>query len=370
MTDKRCNNADIAAFRTLKPIVEPAKEPAQQAFIILLGMTLEHLSAERRRQRQGHEGRKADRYGNGQRELLIKDPRHTAEESNWDEYSRQDNSDGHNRPLNFVHRALRRIDRSQALFHMLLNVLNNDDRIIDNEADRKDHCKERQGIDRKVKYDKCAERTDQGNRDSKQRNDRRAPVLQEDENNKDNQQQRFHKGHQHLFNRRADIIGRIEDCRHLHARRQRVFCLIKNLTNFADRLHGIRIARKLDAEADRRISVIFGNNTLRLRSCLDFSDILEAYKLAVAIRLDDDIAEFLRRRQASFDLAGHLFFLTVVDRHRTDRTGRCLNILLLDRGRNVSHRQFKLGQFVWIEPDTHRVIGAENLDVTNSIDTL
>ena len=370
MADELRHDADVAALHALEPFVELDEEAAEHALVVLLRVLLEHHRTECWRQRQGHEGREADRDGNRQSELPVEDARHAAEEGNRHEDGREDDSDGDDWSLDFIHGALRRIDRRQALFHVLLDVLDDDDGIVDDEADGKDHREECQCVDREVEHDERAERTNQGDRHREQRDDRRAPVLQEDEDDKDDEQQCLEERHEDLLDGRADVARGVKDGRHLHARRQRLLRFIKDLADFTDRLHGVGITRELDAEADSRIAVELRDDGFRLGARLDLRDILEADELAVTVRLDDDVAEFLRRRQAAFDLAGHLLFLAVVDRHGADRTGRGLDILLLDGSRDVGDRKAQFCELVWIEPDAHRVVGAEYLDIADAVDAL
>ena len=246
-------------------------------------MLLEHHCAERRRQSQGHEGREADRYGNRQGELFIEDARHAAEEGNRHEYGRKDDSDGDNRALYFVHGAFRRIDRRQAFFHMLLDVLDDDDSIIDDQADGQYHGEQCQCIDRKVKNQERTKRTNKRYRYSEQRDNRCAPVLQEDENNENDEQQGFNERLQNFLDGGTDVIRRIENLRHLESRRQCRLSFIKDLTNLGNRRHGVSITREVDAETDGRIAFILRNDRFGLLARFNLRDILEADKLAVAI---------------------------------------------------------------------------------------
>ena len=283
MADEIRHDADIAALHALKPVVELGEEAAEHALVVLLRVLLEHHRAERRRQRQGHEGREADRNGNRQGELLVEDARHAAEEGDRHEDGREDDSDGDDRALDFIHGALRRIDRRQALFHVFLNILDDDDSIIDDEADGKDHREERQRVNREVEHNEGAERTDQGDRHGEQRDDRRAPVLQEYEDDEDDEQQGLEERHEDFFDGRADVVRRVEDRRHLHARRQRLLRFIEDLADFADCLHGVCITRELDAEADGLVAVELRDDGFRLGARLDLCDILEADELAVTV---------------------------------------------------------------------------------------
>ena len=130
-------------LRTLKPIVEFHEETTEYPCIILRFMFLENHGAKCRRQRQRNEGRQGHRYGNRQGELLIQNACHTAKECNRNEYCGQNEGNSHNRSLYLIHRALSRIDWLKSFLHMLLDILDNNDGIIDDQADSQHHCEKR-----------------------------------------------------------------------------------------------------------------------------------------------------------------------------------------------------------------------------------
>ena len=73
----------------------------------------------------------------------------------------------------------------------MFDGFDNNDGIIDDEADREDETKKRQRVDRKAEERKQSESADQRYRNRAQRNESRAPALQKNENNENDQRERF-----------------------------------------------------------------------------------------------------------------------------------------------------------------------------------
>ena len=118
------------------------------------------------------------------------------------------------------------------------------------------------------------------------------------------------------------------------------------------------------------MSVRLGDDAVRLRARLHTRDILEAHEAAALGSAHDDIAELLGRHETAVHLARRLLFLHLGHGHRTDRTRRRLHVLLLDRGCDIGDRESEFCELVGIEPDTHRVIRAEDLDVADAMHAL
>ena len=125
-------------------------------------MRLQDQSAKSRRQGQGDKGRDCHGNGDGQGELLVEHAHHAAEEGNGDEDGGEHEGDRHDRSLHLVHRALRRVDDVQPLLHVMLDILDDHDGVVDDETDGENHREERQCVDAEVKRDERDERADQG----------------------------------------------------------------------------------------------------------------------------------------------------------------------------------------------------------------
>ena len=83
------------------------------------------------------------------------------------------------------------------------------DRVIDHDTDGKDDTEEREVVDREAEPFHRRERADQRNWNRDERNDCRAPGLEKDQDDKDDQRDRFEERLLHFVDRFADGNGRI-----------------------------------------------------------------------------------------------------------------------------------------------------------------
>ena len=100
-------------------------------------------------------------------------------------------------PGNFVHGLERRSPRGQPVLDMMLDRLDDDDGIVDDDADRQHQAEQGQIVDAEAHDRHGAERADDGDGDGDQGNDGRPPALQKHEH---------HDGHQN-----DGIAQRFED---------------------------------------------------------------------------------------------------------------------------------------------------------------
>ena len=88
----------------------------------------------------------------------------------------------HQRAGDLVHGFARGVPgRQPFLAHQPLHVLYHHDRIVDQQADNDDHGEQGEGVDRIVEQGQSPERAQEHHRDRDGRDQRRAPVLQEHE---------------------------------------------------------------------------------------------------------------------------------------------------------------------------------------------
>ena len=136
---------------SIKFLVKRMEKTIMESFFIQIVIFRQQHRAQRRRQGQRDKG--GNPYGNSnrQRELLVQYAHNAAHKSNRYEYRDQNNRDADNRPLNFFHRKNRCFPRRfMIVAHFILDRFHNDDRVVDNETDRKHHREKRQRIDRKT----------------------------------------------------------------------------------------------------------------------------------------------------------------------------------------------------------------------------
>src|SRR5215469_17852155 len=97
-----------------------------------------------------------------------------------------------------------------ALDNMALDVLNDHDGVVDNQASSQGDAKQSQRVDRKSQYFDENKGSDEGNRNSDCRDKRGAPVLQENVNYKYHKANCLKQRNEDLFDRFADYFGSVE----------------------------------------------------------------------------------------------------------------------------------------------------------------
>ena len=93
---------------------------------------------------------------------------------------------------------------------MVFDRLHDDDGIIDDQSNRKDHTQERQSIDGEPEHGKDDEGCDQRDRNGEQRNQRRSQALEENVDDDDDQDQSFYQRLVDFVDARADGKRRVE----------------------------------------------------------------------------------------------------------------------------------------------------------------
>ena len=139
---------DIAVGRPAEDPVEPVVKLLQQAGSPLL--RLQQQRAEGGGKGEGVEGGDDDRDGDGHGELLVELPGDPGDEGGRDEDRRQDDGDGDDRAGYLLHRLERRLLGGHAVLDVVLHRLDNDDGVIDDQADGQYHAEEREGVDGKA----------------------------------------------------------------------------------------------------------------------------------------------------------------------------------------------------------------------------
>ena len=92
-----------------------------------------------------------------------------------------------------------------------LDVLDHDDGVVDHDADRQHQAEQRQIVEREAERRHEEEGADQRHRNGDQRDDRRAPGLQEQHDHQHDQDDRLADRLLHGVDRLLDELGRIVD---------------------------------------------------------------------------------------------------------------------------------------------------------------
>ena len=346
-----------------EPRVEPAEEASGRPVRVL-----QHDHTERGGERQRDDPRDDHRDRDRHRELAVELARQSAEEGDRHEDRTQRQHDRDDRSRHLAHRLDRGVARRQALLaHDPLDVLQHDDRIVHHDSDREDHPEQRQRVDRIAERVESGEGADQRDRHRDERDDRRAPALQEQVDDEEHQQHRLGQRLHDLGDRHLDEVRRVvgDGVGEAFGKplRERLGAGVNGLGD----LERVRAGGEEDADQRRLAAVVAADEVVVLRAQLDPRDVRQAHCRAVGIRAHDDRAEFLRigESAARGDRVDQVLF--AADRRLADLACGELRVLLVDGRGDVARRELELREAVGQEPDPHRVIlGAEDLDVGRS----
>jgi hypothetical protein len=168
MVQERREQAAIAVGERLEARLDLVVDPR------MLGLVLEQQRAHHGRQREGDEARHEHGAGECQRKLDEEAPRAAGGERERREDRRQGERHRDHRERDLLRALHRRLLARHALLHVPEDVLQHDDRVVHDEADREHHRKERERVDGEAEEVHERERADQRDRDGDDRDDRRA----------------------------------------------------------------------------------------------------------------------------------------------------------------------------------------------------
>ena len=169
------------------------------------------VGGERRAERDRENHRQGHRGDDRRRELAVDDAGRAAEEHHRQEYGGKHQRDGDERHLDLLHRDDRRFLDGQLglLVEDAFDILDHDDGIVDEQADREHEPEQSQRVDREAEDVEHPEGAEQHDRDGNSGDQRGAPALQEDEHDEDDEGHRLGEGLHHLDDGQADEVGRI-----------------------------------------------------------------------------------------------------------------------------------------------------------------
>ncbi len=149
-------------------------------------------------------------------------------------------------------RALdRRVIGRHALLDVAIDIFDDDDRIIDHEADRQHQGQKRQQIDRIAEQEQKAHDAHHGERNRHDRDDRRAQVAEEEKDHHDDDERGLGNGLFDFADRGADEIRRVIGDRAFEPDRQLRLDFRKGLAHGGDDIERIGRRRRIDADENR-----------------------------------------------------------------------------------------------------------------------
>ena len=353
--------------------VESAEQPAEHSIeqaregVLFCSRRLEQERGEGGAEGHGIERGDDCRDGDGQRELAVKFSGNSRDECRRNKDGRQHKRHGDHGPEDFGHRLLRGLNRSHPQVEVALHIFHDHDRVIHDDADREHDAEEGDVIERKPEGRHGGKRSNQGDRHRDQRDDRRPPGLQEEQDDQDHKRDGLEESVHDRVDGFLDEAGRVVVNPVVHAVRETGF---QFLHEFPDAFCGLkRFASGLlvDRESDGRPPVQRAVDVVGL--CAEFraADIPEADDLAARALLNHNLVKLLRACKPALGIHRVLESGAVGNRRGADRSCRDLHVLLADGRDDILRREAARGKLLRIEPDPHAVFVAENADVADAV---
>ena len=330
-------------------------------------MRLEEHGAERGAERQRDEAGDHCRGRDRHRELTEEQPGDAGDEGGRHEDGAQREGDRDQRPADFVHRPMGCLQGRHAVAHVALDVFNDDDRVVDDDADREHEAEQGQVVERYAEGHEDRERPDEGDRDRDDRNDGRAPALQEEEYDAHHQKDCHENRDDDLVDRLRDEDGRVIDDDRVDAGREILLQLLHRRHDFLIDRERVGAGLGID-EQDRRIAAVHVGGAAVIRGAdLDPTDVAHAGHASSTVGFDDDVGELLGRGQPAERFDVDLIGLVARGRRLVQDTGRDLEILRAQRRERVAGGEIVGRGLVRVEPDAHRVFAtADELHVADA----
>ena len=269
---------------------ERTVERPEQAVLDVLGF--EQQRAQRRRERQRDHAGDRDRGRYRDRELLVELAGEPAEERDRHEHRDQNQLDGDDRAGYFAHRLNRGFLRRELLLrHQPLDVFQHHDGIVDDDPGCKHDRKQRQRVQGETEQHEAAERADKRHRHRDDRDQRRAPALQEHEHDEQHQKRRLAQRNDHLVDRLLHETRRVERDKLRHALREGLRqARYPNAHRVGD-LERVRARLQEHRDANGRLAVEVGECVIAHGAQLDPRDIADPQCAAGTGGAQHDIAE-------------------------------------------------------------------------------
>ncbi len=253
--------AAIGLRAAMEERVEPLEEPAEALVhhlcqsVLRCVVRFQQERRERGRQRQRVERGDHGRDRNRQCELLVELAGEAADEGQRHEHRDQHERDGDDRSRHLVHGLIARLDRREASLDIALDVLDHDDGVVHHDADGENEPEQRQRVDGKTHHEQHGKGADDRHRNGDQRNNRRAPRLQEQDDDQNHQRHRFEQRVNHGLDGGADELGRVIDDAVVHAVRHVLFQLRHGLADAVGNLDRVRAGGLEDRNGHGRFVV-------------------------------------------------------------------------------------------------------------------
>ena len=274
-------------------------------FLLLLVSRFQENRGERRRQSERHESRDQRRRGDGDRELLVEGALQPGDIGDRHENRAEHQRNCDQRAADLVHGLVRGLLGRHAEVEIAFDILDDDDRVVDDNADGEHQSEKRQRVEGEAQELHHQKAADEGHRNRHHRNHRGAPCLQEENDHHDNEQDRFEKRVDDLIDGLLNEFGRIVDDRIIDAGRKLPLQLDHGGLDQLGGREGVGAGLLKDDDGRRGVFVEIGVDRIILRADLHARHVPQPH-LPIGVRAQHDVGELLGLRQAAERAHGKL----------------------------------------------------------------
>ena len=337
------------------PVKRPEDEGAQ--FVGLGTSGFQDDGAESGGEGQCVDGGNAEGHAHGHGELRVNHTHHAAVERNGNIHGQCHQRGGNDGTGNLLHALEGGFPGGELLFlDDAHHVFYNHDGIVHQGADNQNQTEHGQyvdGVPQRVHHQECAE---QRYRNGNGRNQRGAPVLQEQVGNQHHQQQGNDQRLNDFVHGGINGLGRVIAHAPFHAIREVRFNLAHAFLHLGHGEQGVGFVILVNNHAHVVLAVQAAVAGVALGAQLHGGNVLELGHVAVLAAFHDDVAELFSRLEAA--RGGHFEGGVGLDVFCADRTGRGLHVLRLNGLAHIGGGDVHSAHAGGVHPHAHGVVAA------------
>ena len=356
----------VVAVGGVEAAIEKAKDATRFLLMALFDL-LKEGGAEGGSEDEGdHDGEEHGR-DDGDGELAVDDAGRAGEEGHRDEDGGEDEGDADERTGDLRHGFARGLAGREAfLGHDALDVLDDDNGVIDEEADGEDHAEHGERVDGKASELENRESAEEDDGDGNGGDEGGAEILQEDEHDDEDEEDGLEEGLHDFLDGDPDERRGVVGIDGLEAAGEEGRELVDGVVNVLGGLEGVGSGGELDGEAGGGVAVELALKGVVFGAELDAGDVADADLRAVRIDLEEDGAELVGVLKARRADDGGVELLILGGGETSKFAGSELDVLGEDGGGQVAGREGKVVQLGGVHPDAHGVLGTEELEVADA----
>ena len=256
-----------------------------------MGDALQEDRGEHRRQREGDEERNQHRKDDGQRKLEEESADDPLHEGNGEKDRHNGEGRRHDGQTDLGGGEGRCLPRRHPIFHVTVDVLDDDDRVVDEQAHRKGKRKHRHVVEGEAEGADQREGGDDRHRQGDRADQCRPEVSEEDEYGQNREEAPEDQMLLHLIDGAPDEGGLVHRDVQAHPRREGLSDLLDLCFDEVDDGDGVGPGLLLHPHGDRRDAVVTDHGALLLHPVFGFPDIPETYGSAPVVG-DDQVVDF------------------------------------------------------------------------------